>query len=95
LLALQLLKILARQPCERSADVLPDQLSRVLVWAVLGHLHLQLTPAELEVEQLFNVALRLRHLVASRDSEIDAPLANKRRDVRRGQEYERNRKIDT
>lgn len=92
---LQLFKVLPSQPDERRADVLSDQLPGVIVFSVLGYLDLQLATAELEIEELLDITLRLGHLIAPSNSKVHPALTNEGRNISRRQEDKGDLEVNT
>ena len=94
--ALQLGEESARQTRKAGHDIPANQLLRLRDIALHRHLDLQLAAAEAKVQDLLDVGGRVRRqlrivlgdLVAARDAQIDAALADEGRDVCGGEEDE-------
>ena len=100
-LGFQLPEVLFRQVDKAGADMLSNEVARVPELAPLRDLHLQAAFAEAEVQDFLDARRRRRrrdhlvlaHLVAPGDAQVDAALADKRRDVGRREEDQRNAEV--
>jgi hypothetical protein len=101
LLALEFSKVNFGKVCEASDNVLSDQRLGILAVTLLRHLNLKLASAKVKIENLFDTGgfgrglchFVLGDLVTSSDTEINATLRDKGRNVGGGQEDERDGEV--
>lgn len=101
MLGLKVAEICLGEVGEARDDVLANQLLGALNTTLLGGLDLQLAFAKVEVEDFFDagaggrghLCFVLGDLVAAGDSQVDATLTHKGRDVGGGQEDEGNGQV--